>query len=292
MAGATFAAMALARTLGGARIVIVQAAASAILTVAVADGEAGFDRLLDACIGAGVALVFSQVFFSPEPVGLLRRAESVALTGLASGVRQAARALSADDTEGGVQALRALRDLRDDLGELARLRVASPRIARHSAIWQSQATPAVRESEHADQLDLLASACIMLVRAALATGAPAREWLAPRVRALGDALDAMARAPAARDARQRAVDQALSAARQLATSDAPDDPALAGAVYVARIAAFDTMVFAGAPAAQTLDSILATTGELRVADRPSRTRLPFNIDGWRVWRRSGRRSRD
>jgi len=75
LALAVFAATAVARALGGARIVIAQAAAGAILTVAVANGEAGTQRLVDALIGVGVALLFTQVLSSPEPLALLRRAE-------------------------------------------------------------------------------------------------------------------------------------------------------------------------------------------------------------------------
>ena len=51
-----------------------------------ADGEAGFQRLVDALIGAGVALVFTQIRFSPEPVALLRRAEAAALADMADGL--------------------------------------------------------------------------------------------------------------------------------------------------------------------------------------------------------------
>jgi uncharacterized membrane protein YgaE (UPF0421/DUF939 family) len=59
LALATFVAMAVAQAFGGPRLVTVQAAAGAILTVAAADGEAGVHRLIDAVIAAGVALVFS-----------------------------------------------------------------------------------------------------------------------------------------------------------------------------------------------------------------------------------------
>jgi uncharacterized membrane protein YgaE (UPF0421/DUF939 family) len=54
-----------------------QTATASILTVAVAGGEAGTQRLADALIGAGVALVFSKFLFSPNPVLLVRRAETV-----------------------------------------------------------------------------------------------------------------------------------------------------------------------------------------------------------------------
>jgi uncharacterized membrane protein YgaE (UPF0421/DUF939 family) len=99
LALATFAAMAVAVALGGARVMVAQAAAGAILTVAVADGRAGPQRLVDALIGAGVALVFTQVLFSPEPVALLRRAEATALTDLAGGLALTARALERDHDE-------------------------------------------------------------------------------------------------------------------------------------------------------------------------------------------------
>jgi uncharacterized membrane protein YgaE (UPF0421/DUF939 family) len=92
MAVAIFVATALARALGGTRIVIAQAAVGAILTVAVADSEAGIERLTDALVGVGVALVFSQLLFAPEPVALLRRAEAAVLERLAGGLALSARA--------------------------------------------------------------------------------------------------------------------------------------------------------------------------------------------------------
>jgi hypothetical protein len=52
LALAVFTAMAAAFALGGVRVTIAQAASGAILTVAVADGQAGPDRLVDALIGA------------------------------------------------------------------------------------------------------------------------------------------------------------------------------------------------------------------------------------------------
>jgi Fusaric acid resistance protein-like len=73
---ATFAAMVVAVALGGARVMTAQAATGAILTVAVADGQAGLHRLADALVGAGVALVITQVLFSPQPVALLHRASA------------------------------------------------------------------------------------------------------------------------------------------------------------------------------------------------------------------------
>ena len=83
LALATLAAVLVARSLGESRIVVAQAAVGAFLTVALADGEAGLYRAADALVGTGVALVFSQLLFSPEPLAILRRAESAALAELA-----------------------------------------------------------------------------------------------------------------------------------------------------------------------------------------------------------------
>jgi uncharacterized membrane protein YgaE (UPF0421/DUF939 family) len=48
---------------------------------------------VDALIGVGVALVFSQLLFVPEPLRLLRRAEGAVLSTLADGLRLTADAL-------------------------------------------------------------------------------------------------------------------------------------------------------------------------------------------------------
>ena len=63
---------------GGSRLLVAQAAASAVLTVSISDGSAGPERLIDALIGAGVALVFTQLLFTPDPLKMLRAAESEA----------------------------------------------------------------------------------------------------------------------------------------------------------------------------------------------------------------------
>ena len=111
LALAVFAATAVARALGGARIVIAQAAAGAILTVAVANGEAGTQRLVDALIGVGVALLFTQVLFSPEPLALLRRAEAAALADMAEALHLTAQALEHDDDDVAEKAMSHLRTL-------------------------------------------------------------------------------------------------------------------------------------------------------------------------------------
>src|SRR3954468_15230465 len=225
LALAVFAATAAARVLGGARTVIAQAAAGAILTVAVANGEAGTERLVDALIGVGVALLFTQVLFSPEPLALLRRAEAAALADMAEGLRLTARALEGDDDDVAEQAMSQLRTLRDRLSELGRTRAASGRVARRSAVWRSQIAPVVRETEDAGRLDLLGGSCLWLTRAAMATDQASRRRLTLHVRELAEAIGELAADPGDRATRQTAADRALDVARGLATTATP--PAVA-----------------------------------------------------------------
>jgi uncharacterized membrane protein YgaE (UPF0421/DUF939 family) len=282
---ATFVAMSIARAAGGARIVVNQAGVSAILAVAAAAGEVGVHRLIDALIGGGVALVISQLLFPPEPVAMLRRAEADALRGVADGLALTARALETGDADQAARALRTLRQLRDRLAELARLRKVSGNVVRHTVLWRSQRTPLVREREDADQLDLLAGACIMLARAASAPDLTRRGELASGVRELADVLATLARTLGDRDARQTAADRALAVARHAAAIDAPADSSTAVAAAMLRLAAADVMIFAGVDASQAAAAIRAGAGTYEVPSPPATPRAPFHLYRWRGRRR-------
>jgi hypothetical protein len=278
LALAVLAATAVARAFRGARIVIAQAAAGAILTVAVANGQAGTQRLTDALIGVGVALVFTQVLFSPQPLVLLRGAESAALADMAEGLRLTARALESDDDDVAEQAMARLRALRDRLGELGRTRAASGRVARRSAVWRSQIAPVVRETEDAGRLDLLGSGCLWLTRAALAAGQASRRRIAPHVRELAGALGDLARTPGDRSTRQQAADRALDVARRLATVATPSESEAVAALVGLRTVVTDLMVFAGVEPEQAEAAVREGTGEFRVPAPPS-SGAPFGLGG-------------
>lgn len=245
LALATFTAMALARLLGGARIVVAQAASGAILTVVAARAETAANRLEDALIGAGVALVFTQVVFSPEPVRLLRRAEAAALREMSIGLGLTARALEGDDVTLVMRALDRLRQLRDGLSELARVRRTSASTARHSLIWWRRGARVAGERESAGHLDLLGGSCLTLTRiAAVATPAEG-DLLAPSVYELADVLGELARDPGDPATRQRAAERV----RELATETAGNEPAdstLGAARLGVRMVAGDVLLFAGA----------------------------------------------
>ncbi|WP_158550691.1 aromatic acid exporter family protein [Geodermatophilus sp. TF02-6] len=274
LTAATLVAMVVAQLVDGARIVMAQAAVAAILITAFGNPAEGVYRLLEALIGGGVALVFSQLVFAPEPLRLLRRAETAVLTVLADGLRLTADALEHDDPAPADQALTELRGLRDRLADLSTMRKASDRIVRHSATWRSRRAPVVRERESADQLDLLAGSCLMLTRTAMATRPEQRTSLGPVVRQLSEAVAALAEQPGDRPARQRAAEHALELARWVIQHGAAvevQSPMAAACAAVRRVA-IDVMVFAGVEPAQALGAVDAAV-RVQVADPPQAPRM-------------------
>jgi hypothetical protein len=275
LAVATFVAMAGARAFDGPPIVVAQAAAGAVLTVAVADGQGGVNRILDALIGAGVALVFSQLLFAPEPVRLLHRAESVVLGGIASGLRLTARALASDDHEAADEAMTQLRDQRDRLAALAKTRAASSRVARHTLAWRTHLKPAVAEQENAGHLDLLGVSCLMLTRTALATDPADGRLLAETVREIAELLAELAASPGVTSTRQRVVDRVPAVLRDLGGLESSTDSPLGAAVAAVRFVLADVLLFAGVEPADAAAVIQKGIQEVRVTSTPGTSRIPF-----------------
>jgi uncharacterized membrane protein YgaE (UPF0421/DUF939 family) len=69
LALATFFAMLIARAVDDQPIVVAQAAVSAVLITTFGSQGQGWERLVDALIGVGVALVFSQLRSYPSRCG-------------------------------------------------------------------------------------------------------------------------------------------------------------------------------------------------------------------------------
>ncbi len=267
---AVFCAMVAAQVVDRARIVTAQAAIGAILVTAYGDPAEGAHRLVEALIGVGVALVFSQLVFAPSPLQLLRRAEAAVLLGLAEGLRLAADALEYDDEVRSGEALDQLRGLRTQLVELGRVDRASDRIVRHSLTGRWQRTVVVRERESVGQLDLLAGSCLMLARTALMTTTSQRRAVAPGVRQLARALADLAGEPGDRAIRQRAAEQALSLAREVIGPEAPVPPesVLVATHAAVRMVSVDVMVFAGVEPEQALGAVHAPVEQPEVVDPP------------------------
>jgi uncharacterized membrane protein YgaE (UPF0421/DUF939 family) len=276
---ATLAGMATSRALGGSWLVIAQAAAAAILTVAVGTDEAGANRLIDALIGGGVALAFSQVLFTPEPVRLLRRAEARVLTDIASAFDLTTRAIDEHDQDLANRAIDSLRDLRDQLAQLGRARSASKRVARRSAAWRSQRDPVVKENEDAGQLDLLGGSALTVVRNATETIGDEREVLTPAIRDLAAEVRELALNPGDRGVRQQAADGVLETIRRLESDDrvhdAAPDSALAATAAAVRSAAADILVFAGVDSDEAQRAIQRRDADVDVSTPAPTPRAPF-----------------
>jgi hypothetical protein len=201
----------------------------------------------------------------------------VALAGVADGLEVTSRALERDDADEAQRAVDRLRDLRDHLVELSRVRGASSRVARRSAAWRSQRTPVVRESESAGHLDLVAGSSLTFARAALGASEAAHAWLAPSARELAAALSELAREPGDRGVRQRAADRALEVARRLETAGRAPDSSLVSAAAAGRMVAADVMAFAGVDPEQVVAALREDTDDIDVATPPPMPSRPFGL---------------
>jgi hypothetical protein len=272
---ATFIAAVAVHTLGaGNRLMRNQAASAAILTVVVAGGEAGFQRLIDVLIGAGVALVFTQLVFSPEPVAFVRRAEADALTSMANGLRLTAAALEHGEGDLPEVAVEQLRSVRDHLVELGRVRMAGTRVARHSLIWRFRTPWTVQVSGDARRLDLLGASCLMLIRTAIALSPAERQIVAPRMRELADVLTMLATDLGDRQVIQDAVNSAAGIAHHLILEETSMGLTMAAAVASVRMAAYDIMLFGGANVEDAQTALREGADELRIVDTPERPPIP------------------
>lgn len=275
---AVLLATGLAHAVSAQRIVIAQAGVAAILTVSVSNAEAGIARLSDALIGAGVALAFSQILFSPQPLTLLRRIETAMLERMSRALDLTAQALEgADRTALSEQAIATLRELPAQVIELRRIGEASSRVARRTLVWQSQQALVVHENENADQLDLLGSSCLQLARVASALTNEDGKALSHAVGELAEVLGWLASGLGNRDTRQRAADRTLEVANSIAPGEAPAESIRATAVTAIRIVATDVMVFAGVDLDTAVQAVRAGILEHRIQEPPP---TKGGIRGW------------
>ncbi len=266
MALAIFVAACAARALGGSAVTVAQAAVGAILTVSVGDDEVGFDRVINALVGAGVALVFSQLLFSPEPVKLLRQAERAALSTMADALVLVARSLETRDAALATRAVDNLRGLPAAVAEVGRMRRASGAVARRSLLWRYRRQLVVRERENAGHIDLLGASCLFLARAAEALPESDGEQLEPSVRELAVVLGDVANDLGDRETRQRAAERALEVASSVTAEDSTVE--MRSAVAAVRGVATDLVVFAGVDFSDAVEAVRAGILEQRVPKPP------------------------
>lgn len=255
MALAVLVAMTAARAIGGTRVTLGQSAVSAILCVAVVNDQLWLNRTVDALLGAGVSLVFTQFLFSPEPVAFVHRAQSAALAEMAAVIELTARALERTESEAVDRATRRLSKLGDQLAELERVRRNSYAVVRHSLLWRSQTRPLVNANESTELINLLGLSCVTLARLALTTRSPRRKELVPGLHELSSALHVLAGNPGSRAARQVAAEVALRIIRPFSGNVPPMGATFVGTVSALRMVAADVLVFSGVGRLEAVEAV-------------------------------------
>ncbi|WP_217141605.1 aromatic acid exporter family protein [Streptomyces sp. AC627_RSS907] len=268
---AVLCALLVALVIDGERITMAQAAVGAVISVA-AGQQAAVDRVLDALLGAGVALVFSQLLFPPHPLALLRRAEAATLEGLSRALDLTARALDEPEEERDLQPWEELRPVYALLDDLGGTRDDTIAVARRTLLWRGRREPVDEEIASTKYLDLLGNSCLTLIRGASALDTRHRRTFARTVRGLSGVLAALAAAPANHAVRLRATRRALDIVR--GAPDADGGQALPVAVGESvRLVAEDILVFAGADVDEAARALREGATDVRIG-APPRLRWP------------------
>lgn len=275
-------AMIVAAAVTSERAVVGQAAASAILTtIFVGAGSPGIDRLVDALIGAGVALLLSQLLFPARLVAMMRRIEEEALSEMARMLDEVGLSLTSEGDDASAQVVNRLGDLSRPMADLSKAREASLTTIRLSTIRWGDPGPVLDEDEVIERLILLGESCLFLARTTVAMGSEERRELAPIVRGMADVLSTLADDLSSRDAREQAVNHALTAARGYGAGTPDDDPVTQATHLAVEMVATDIMVFAGIRFEEVEDVLM---GELEDPTIPAPAQEPWLP--WLRWRPS------
>jgi len=143
-----------------------QAASSAIIVITLRRAGTGTERILDALVGGGVALVISQVLFPPDPLKVLSRAEHRALTALAGSFDELVRMLEQGHRVDADWMLRRTDHIHRVLDALRDARAAAREISRLTRRRASRGAVAA-EDLRASHLSLLGNDLLSLLRIAL-----------------------------------------------------------------------------------------------------------------------------
>ncbi|MET9859556.1 FUSC family protein [Streptomyces smyrnaeus] len=246
LACATFVAMLVAVALDGERIVIAQAAASAVVAVATGTQEAGTGRLIDAVIGAAVALLFSQVLFASDPAALVHHADSAALTAMGRFLHAVAGSLA--PMPDGANRHPDAQELHGALAQLDTVRAVGHRARVRSLIWRRRHGPTAWDSSRTSCLQRLGNACLMLPQTLDPVGTRHIPAFGQAVRELGDILTGLAEAAGDATAQHTAHAQAQQVRRRMASllpqsskttaSEPADLPLLIGCALAEDVARF------------------------------------------------------
>ena len=200
---ATLIALVAALVLGGGFfeqgvLFVNQSATSAILMIAVAGAAAGSERLFDALIGGGVALVITTVLFPAAPLPLIQDAVAQVFAALRDTLARLAEVAHAGQTADPQWALAAGQRIQGQLAGLQEARSTARQVASFAPRRWPERSRVRRAAEQTVPLDLLAATVLSLAHAGTAgpagsAGSAARQPHSLAVReALGELTSAFA----------------------------------------------------------------------------------------------------
>jgi uncharacterized membrane protein YgaE (UPF0421/DUF939 family) len=250
---AMFAALLFSRS----PLLVNQAAASAILVVALHRPGGGSERLLDALAGGAVAILTGAVLFPADPRRLVADAARRALEALADGLQRAEEVLLHPEQVVGGWSLEIARNVHAALAGLAAAQETAAGVVRHAPGRRRARDAVERLIAQAAQLDLLANTELSLVRRSgrfVAEGKQAPEWLGQTLHELEAALRILAADPTDPAAQSAARAHALDAARE-ARRHTASDPAVVALAEQARAMARDVLYATGLDADRTAEAL-------------------------------------
>ncbi|HKN94996.1 MAG TPA: FUSC family protein [Thermoleophilaceae bacterium] len=173
-----------------------QSAASAILVVALRTGGIAGERLIDALIGGGCALLISLVLFPPHPLPLLGNSIRAALRQVASALAGAADALKSGRPRDADATLAITQSVHERVVALTQARVTARDIARLAPLRRRYRPDVERADLRAAHVGLLANTSLTLVRLAAAvldSGEEPPAYLADELTRLSESTATLAR---------------------------------------------------------------------------------------------------
>ena len=148
-------AMSAAIVLGGSRLVVTQAATSAVLVATVAVPQhVTLARSVDALVGGAVALLVNLVLFPVNPVRLARRAAEPLLAELPAVLRDIAKALEDREHDAAVDALARARTMDELSGRFAEATQTGTEVVALSPIRRRHAAELKRYAVAAEHIEM------------------------------------------------------------------------------------------------------------------------------------------
>lgn len=267
-------AMSAAIVLGGSRLVVTQAATSAVLVATVAVPQhVTLARSVDALVGGAVALLVNLVLFPVNPVRLARRAAAPLLAELPAVLRDIAKALEDGEHDAAVDALARARNIDELSARFGEATRTGTEVVALSPIRRRHAAELKRYAVAAEHIEMAVRNVRVLARGAVRAidldahvppeSVAALRDLAAAVTALAPSLDDPQRA-------ERAREHALAAAGR-ATLGLERTANLSASVIVGQIrsTATDLLRGLGEGTDQAADDVRHAAADIAAAELES-----------------------